>query len=497
MGEWVIFVVGLAVGLIIGCLGTLLVSRQRFVSLQIDAEGKIRAAEATIAERTGKSEELQKAVAALTAEKQNLLEQLRTETAARSASESEVAQLRISLEDRSVLYDRFKGEGELRVKAETQLAEAHANLEEQKKLLQESKMQLIETFNALSSEALKSNNKAFLDLAKSTFQTIQAQAAGELQTQEKAIEGVVAPLKEALERYEVQLQQVETARAGAYSSLEEQIRALAGGNAQLQKETGNLVSALRSPHVRGRWGEMTLRRAAELAGMSQHCDFDEQQSFEGEGGRLRPDMMVNLPGDRRIVVDVKAPLQAFLDASNAATEEERSAHLARHAQLVRSHMEQLGSRSYWEQFEHAPEIVVLFLPGESFFAAALEQDKTLIEDGMENHVILATPTTLIALLRAIAFGWRQESITQNAKEISELGKQLYDRITTFVGHFEGVGSGLERAVNAYNKATGSLELRVLPSARKFKELGAATGEDIPQIQPVDEAPRSLVVPDAS
>jgi DNA recombination protein RmuC len=497
VNEWMMVGAAAVVGMIIGCLWTLNLSRMRFGSLQVDAEGKIRAAEATIAERTAMLAELQKTIAALASEKQTLEEQLRTETAARAASGAEVGQVRLSLENQSDLHDRIELEGELRAKAETRLTEAQANLEEQKKLLSESKTQLVETFSALSAEALNTNNKTFLDLARSTFETIQARATGELNTQEKAIEGVVVPLKQALERYEIQLQQVETSRVGAYISLEEQIKALAGGNAQLQKETGSLVSALRSPHVRGRWGEMTLRRAAELAGMSQHCDFDEQESFESESGRLRPDMMVNLPGGRRIVVDVKAPLQAFLDASNATTEEERVGHLARHAQLVRSHMEQLGSKNYWEQFDHAPEIVVLFLPGESFFAAALEQDRTLIEDGMEDRVILATPTTLIALLRAVAFGWRQESVAQNAKEISELGKQLYDRISTFVGHFQTVGSGLERSVNAYNKAAGSLESRVLPSVRRFKEMGAATGEDIPQIQTVDEAPRSLVVPDAA
>jgi DNA recombination protein RmuC len=251
------------------------------------------------------------------------------------------------------------------------------------------------------------------------------------------------------------------------------------------------VSALCAPQVRGRWGEMTLRRTAELAGMSAHCDFTEQESFETETGRVRPDMMVNLPSARRIAVDAKAPLQAFFDACSAVTEAERRALLSRHAQIVRDHMNQLSARNYWEQFDDAPEFVVLFLPGESFFAAALEQDRTLIEDGMDKRVILATPTTLIALLRAVAFGWRQVSAEQNAKEISDLGKELYDRIKTFVEHLDSMGTALGRSVDAYNRAVGSLELRVLPSARRFMTLEAATGQSIPETKTVDAGLRRV------
>ena len=389
-----------------------------------------------------------------------------------------------------------RNEANLRVAAETRLKEAQANLEDQKRQLEEAQGKLTDAFQALSAQALKSNNQAFIELAVQTFEKIQAQAKGDLETREKAIEGLVAPLKESLKSYEEQIQTMERVRQNAYGSLEEQLRNLSSVNQQLQKETGTLANALKGgPQVRGRWGEMTLRRVAELAGMSEHCDFTEQQNFESEAGRQRPDMIVHLPNGREIAVDAKAPLQAFLDAAAAPTEEERKAKLARHAQLVRDRMKELAAKAYWDQFDPAPEIVALFLPGESFFSAALEQDRTLMEDGMQKHVVIATPTTLIALLRAVAFGWRQELIAQNAQAISNLGKDLYDRVRTFLSHFESVGAALKRATESYNRAVGSLESRVLPSARKFKELGAASGQEMAELEPVDESPRTLTAPE--
>ncbi len=411
------------------------------------------------------------------------------------AANSKVSELRSQIKqhyagqeakDRQIddLQQQVRRESEQKVAAETKLNQVQISLEEERALLQNAEAKLTDTFKALAADVLKDNSQSFVAMAKGELKTVQAEAKGDLETRQKAIDGLVNPLKESLVRYEKQIAEMEKSRQNAYGSLENQLKSL-------QRVTGSLDVALRTPQVRGRWGEMTLRRVAELAGMSQHCDFTEQETLTGGTGQQRPDMIVNLPGGRRIAVDSKVPLQAFLDAASAASETDRRAHFARHGQQVRAHMNQLGAKKYWEQFDKAPDFVILFLPGESFFGAALEQDRSLIEDGMEKRVILATPTTLIVLLRAVAYGWREVQLAQNAQQISDLGKELYDRIRKFTEHFEGVGSALRKAVDTYNDATGSLERRVLISARKFKELGAATGEDIPEVESIEEKPRAL------
>jgi DNA recombination protein RmuC len=353
------------------------------------------------------------------------------------------------------------------------------------------KAEMTDTFNALSSAALKSSSEDFLRLASEHLGKVVAETKGKLGEHQVAIDGLIKPLHEALKRYEEQVRLIEESRHKAYGSLEEQLRSLASTHEQLQKETSNLVSALKKPQVRGRWGEITLRRVAELSGMSAHCDFTEQISVETESGRLRPDMVVHLPMEREIVVDAKVSLDAYLDALSALTEDERKAKLEKHAQQVRAHMNKLGSKEYWTQFKQSPEFVVLFIPGESFLSSALDVDGTLIEDGIQKRVIIATPTTFIALLRAIAYGWRQEQMTKNAQEISTLGKELYERIYTLVRHFIDIGSAIGKAMDSYNKAVGSMELRVLPSVRKFKELGVTSAEEIPVLEQINRIPRSL------
>jgi DNA recombination protein RmuC len=350
---------------------------------------------------------------------------------------------------------------------------------------------LSDTFKALSSDALRASNVEFLQLAREALGAIVTEARGDLVERQGAIGALVRPLEDALGRYETAVREMERAREQAYGNLHQQLQSLAQSSADLSRETSSLVTALRVPQVRGRWGEITLQRVVELAGMSEHCDYAEQVSAESEAGRRRPDMIVRLPGGRQIVVDAKVPLTAYLDALEQGGEAGRRAALERHAVQLRTHMNQLAAKAYWDQFPMAPELVVMFIPGESFFAAAVDADRSLIEDGMARRVMLATPTTLIALLLAVASGWRQEAIAANATRISELGKLLYDRLRVFVGHLEEVGKAMGAATGSYNKAIASMESRVLPAARRFRDLGAATGDDIPELTPLGEAARQL------
>ncbi len=346
-------------------------------------------------------------------------------------------------------------------------------------------------FKALAADALKSNNSSFLQIAQETLKRFQSEAKGDLDARQKAVADLVTPVRESLSKVDAQIQQMEIARGGAYSDLKAQVQSLIVTQKELQSETGNLVRALRTPNVRGRWGEIQLRRVVEIAGMLPYCDFAEQETINTDAGRFRPDLVVKLPGGKNVVVDAKTPLDAFLGAFESTDEEVRRKSLLNHARQVRDHMETLSSKKYWEQFEATPEFVVMFLPGETFFSAALEQDPGLIEQGVLQRVIPASPTTLIALLKAVAYGWNQDKLARNAQQISNLGKELHERLRKLAVHITGVGTNLDRAVEAYNQAVGSLENRVLVSARKFAELGASVAEDIPELEPIETTARAL------
>jgi DNA recombination protein RmuC len=346
-------------------------------------------------------------------------------------------------------------------------------------------------FKALAADALKDNHSSFMQLAEEKLKRFQSEARGDLEERQKAVADLVTPVRESLSKVDAQIQQMEIARGEAYGDLKAQVKSLILTQKELQSETGNLVRALRTPNVRGRWGEIQLRRVVEIAGMLPYCDFAEQETVTTEAGRFRPDLVVKLPGGKNVVVDAKTPLDAFLGAFESTDEEVRRKSLLNHARQVRDHMETLSSKKYWEQFEATPEFVVMFLPGETFFSAALEQDPGLIEQGVLQRVIPASPTTLIALLKAVAYGWNQDKLARNAQQISKLGRELHERLRKLAGHITAVGTNLDRAVEAYNQAVGSLENRVLVSARKFSELGAAVAEDIPELEPIETSARAL------
>jgi DNA recombination protein RmuC len=368
--------------------------------------------------------------------------------------------------------------------------------EEKLAVINQAQLKLTDAFKALASDALQGNNDTFLKLAKTAFDGLKESAQSDLDKRQQAIVELVKPVRESLEKVDGKINELEKARAGAYQGLTEQVKSLLDSQKDLRSETSNLVQALRKPQVRGRWGEIQLRRVVEMAGMLDHCDFYEQQTATTDDGRLRPDLLVRLPGNKNVVVDAKAPLSAYLDAIEAPDEATRTARLVDHARQVRTHISALGKKAYFEQFDPAPEFVILFLPGEVFFSAALEFDPQLIECGVEQNVIVATPTTLIALLRAVSYGWRQEQLARNAKEISDLGRDLYKRLSTLGGYVAAMGKHLAGATEAYNKVVGSLESRVLTSARKFKELGASgNDDDIDDIAPVEVTPRVLQAPE--
>ena len=455
-------VIYMAVGLTVGALVMWMISstiiRNRFSSKLGDAEKRANLVEGKVIAKEESADELR------------IQNKERSEEAAR-----DFEKLRVQLGE----------ETKARVKAETEANEMKVHLSEEKKFLSEAKEKLKDAFKALASDTLKSSNEEFLTLAREIFKKTKISMTGDLEKRQEAIKGLVTPLSDSLKRFEGHVRELENNRKGAYSGIEVLLKGLT-------KETGNLASALRTPQVRGRWGEMTLRRVVEVAGMSEHCDFTEQVSADTDNGRVRPDLIIRLPAERRVIVDAKVSLDAYLKATSCDSPEESKEHYIDHARQVRAHMKRLSGKSYWEHYEGAHDYVVMFIPWESFFATAVHYDLELMYDAAKMDVMLATPTTLIPLLRAFAYNWRQEQQTKNARIVSQLGRELYENMKTLGGHLSDIGKGLKRANVAYDSAIGSIESRVLPKARRFKELGITVGDEIPLLEPVNVVQRPLV-----
>ena len=402
---------------------------------------------------------------------------------------SHIPELESTIEQKEKENSQLREE---RTSLKTTLEEQQKAWEEKLALLNDAKEKLSDAFKALSAEALKSNNEQFLELAKTNLEKFQEGARGDLEKRKQAVDELVKPLNESLKNVDGALRQIEKDHSG----VREKIESLLTSEAQLKKETADLVSALRRPTVGGLWGQMQLRNVVELAGMLQYCDFMEQKSVTTETGRLQPDMVIRLPNKRRVVVDSKVALDAYVQAVKADDDETRRSKLKEHAARVRTHISNLGSKGYWEQFQPGPECVVLFLPGEVFFSAALQEDPNLIEFGVQRRVWLTSPTTLIAFLRGIAYDWKQQQLAESAQIISKLGKELYDRVRAFANHLSDIRKGLDNAVDGYNRAVGSFESRILVTARRFKQLGAASGDEIDTLEPIDKTTRMIQAPEA-
>ena len=410
-------------------------------------------------------------------------------TAAAHARLDETANRAMELDE---ALDRTRGE---LATSKEQLAAITAAFEseraraaERQSILEETDVRLKAAFTTISTEALRSNNQSFLELARASLGEFQKQATTDLQHRQDTINELVKPLHDSLTKVDTKLQEVEKQRIGSYSQLAEQLRTLA-------VTTTNLERALKTPNVRGGWGEVQLRRVVEMAGMVNHCHFVEKRAATSEEGRFIPDLIINLPGGRNIIVDAKVPYVAYREAVEAVDDDVRTAKLKNHARQLREHIIQLSSKRYWDQFQPAPEFVFMFLPGEGYFSAALQHDPALIEFGVDKRVIPSSPLTLIALLRAVAYGWQQETMTRNAQEVSTLGRELYDRVRRMGDHFDDLAKGLSRAVEAYNRTVGTLESRVLVTARRFKDLGITGGEPIEELSPVEQSPRRLQAPE--
>ncbi len=451
-------VVGLLVGAVVGLVVGLL-ARSGQVTAARTAEARLAAA----AEQGAR----------LTAEVEGLRGSLEAERATAQALRTEAARLELALE-----HERDDA------------AKRAADFEEVRS-------QLTGAFATLSAEALAKNNEQFLQLADTKLGETRLAADGDLAKRQEAIEQLLKPIREQLGAYEKGIQQLEVERQRAYTSLTEQMQHLSTSHGKLEKETRNLVTALRSPQTRGRWGELQLRRVVEMAGMLEHCDFDEQVTADGEGGRVRPDLVVHLPGGKNVAVDAKVPMQSFLDANDADDEDRRRAHLANHGRQVKQHVDALAKKEYWKSVDPSPEFVVAFIPGDPLLTAALEHEPGLMEHAVANHVLLATPTSLIALLRAVAYGWQQDEMATSARDVQRLGKLLYERLSTFGGYLATVGKGLTSAVTAYNSAVGSLEGRVLVTARQFSSMGVvgAGEKELASPQTVDTATRAIQAPE--